>query len=123
MTHINSVRAGWTDERTEKLKVLHGQGLSASQIAKILGGVTRNAVIGRAHRIGLGPIGGGRASAPPRHKTYAPAQPRSFGGAVQANPFELARATLAANRIARAEAAKEPPVTSGLRTLLTLQAV
>ena len=43
----------WTDERVEVLKKLWGEGQSASQIAKELGGVTRNAVIGKVHRLGL----------------------------------------------------------------------
>ncbi|MEM6624681.1 MAG: GcrA family cell cycle regulator [Pseudomonadota bacterium] len=43
----------WTDERVEKLRELWGEGKSASQIAKELGGVTRNAVIGKVHRLGL----------------------------------------------------------------------
>ena len=43
----------WTDERVEILKKLWGEGQSASQIAKELGGVTRNAVIGKVHRLGL----------------------------------------------------------------------
>ncbi len=43
----------WTDERVEVLKKLWSDGLSASQIAKELGGVTRNAVIGKVHRLGL----------------------------------------------------------------------
>ena len=43
----------WTDERVEKLKELWTEGMSASQIAKVLGGVTRNAVIGKVHRLGL----------------------------------------------------------------------
>lgn len=43
----------WTDERVEILKKLWIDGLSASQIAKQLGGVTRNAVIGKVHRLGL----------------------------------------------------------------------
>ena len=43
----------WTDDRVEKLKQLWGDGMSASQIAKALGGVTRNAVIGKVHRLGL----------------------------------------------------------------------
>ena len=43
----------WTDERVELLKKLWLDGLSASQIAKQLGGVTRNAVIGKVHRLGL----------------------------------------------------------------------
>lgn len=43
----------WTDERVEKLKQLCAEGKTASQIAKALGGVTRNAVIGKLHRLGL----------------------------------------------------------------------
>ena len=43
----------WTDERVEMLKKLWADGLSASQIAAKLGGVSRNAVIGKVHRLGL----------------------------------------------------------------------
>ena len=43
----------WTDERVETLKKMWSEGQSASQIAKELGGVTRNAVIGKVHRLGL----------------------------------------------------------------------
>lgn len=43
----------WTDERVEMLKAMWSEGKSASQIAKELGGVTRNAVIGKVHRLGL----------------------------------------------------------------------
>ncbi len=43
----------WTDERVEVLKKLWSEGLSATQIATRLGGVTRNAVIGKVHRLGL----------------------------------------------------------------------
>ena len=50
----------WTDERVELLKKLWADGLSASQIAGELGGITRNAVIGKVHRLGLS----GRAKAP-----------------------------------------------------------
>jgi GcrA cell cycle regulator len=69
---------GWTDERVETLKALWLDGLSASQIAKQLGGVTRNAVIGKVHRLGLS----GRATPsqpspvafkPPRTRPAAPA--------------------------------------------------
>jgi GcrA cell cycle regulator len=50
----------WTDERVETLKRMWGEGQSASQIAKELGGVTRNAVIGKVHRLGLSNrVGGG----------------------------------------------------------------
>ncbi len=51
---------GWTDQRVELLKKLWSDGLSASQIAAELGGVTRNAVIGKVHRLGLS----GRAKSP-----------------------------------------------------------
>ena len=43
----------WTEEKVEKLKELWGKGSTASQIAIILGGVSRNAVIGKAHRLNL----------------------------------------------------------------------
>ena len=43
----------WTEERIGKLKELWGKGSSASQIAEIIGGVSRNAVIGKAHRLNL----------------------------------------------------------------------
>ena len=43
----------WTEEKVEKLKELWGKGNTASQIAEILGGVSRNAVIGKAHRLNL----------------------------------------------------------------------
>lgn len=62
----------WTEERVELLKKLWAEGLSASQIAGELGGITRNAVIGKVHRLGLS----GRAKAP---STAAPRprKPRS----------------------------------------------
>ena len=43
----------WTEERVNKLKELWGKGQTASQIAEIIGGVSRNAVIGKAHRLNL----------------------------------------------------------------------
>ena len=43
----------WTDEKVNKLKELWGKGKTASQIAEIIGGVSRNAVIGKAHRLNL----------------------------------------------------------------------
>ena len=43
----------WTDDRVNKLKDLWGKGKTASQIAEIIGGVSRNAVIGKAHRLNL----------------------------------------------------------------------
>ncbi|WP_420587262.1 GcrA family cell cycle regulator [Ruegeria sp.] len=60
----------WTDERVELLKKMWGEGQSASQIAKELGGVTRNAVIGKVHRLGLSnrAAGASPAKAEPKEK-------------------------------------------------------
>ena len=44
---------GWTEEKVNKLKELWGKGKTASQIAEIIGGISRNAVIGKAHRLNL----------------------------------------------------------------------
>ncbi len=57
----------WTDERVDLLKKLWSEGLSASQIAGRIGSVTRNAVIGKVHRLGLS----GRATTS-RMKTHRP---------------------------------------------------
>jgi GcrA cell cycle regulator len=62
----------WTDERVELLKKLWADGLSASQIAAELGSVTRNAVIGKVHRLGLS----GRAKNP-SSSANRPRKPRS----------------------------------------------
>ena len=43
----------WTEEKVAKLKELWGKGNTASQIAEIIGGISRNAVIGKAHRLNL----------------------------------------------------------------------
>ncbi len=43
----------WTDEKVSKLKELWGKGNTASQIAEIIGGLSRNAIIGKAHRLNL----------------------------------------------------------------------
>ena len=43
----------WNDEKVSKLKELWGKGSTASQIAEIIGGISRNAVIGKAHRLNL----------------------------------------------------------------------
>ena len=64
----------WTDERVELLKKLWSEGLSASQIAAELGGITRNAVIGKVHRLGLS----GRAKSP-SSTAPRPRKPRAAG--------------------------------------------
>ncbi len=64
----------WTDERVETLKKMWGEGQSASQIAKELGGVTRNAVIGKVHRLGLSNrvVAGKEAGGAPHASSLAP---------------------------------------------------
>lgn len=66
----------WTEERVEKLKELWTEGMSASQIAKTLGGVTRNAVIGKVHRLGLSNRSGGQPAeeARPAEKPSPPSR-------------------------------------------------
>ena len=64
----------WTDERVELLKKMWGEGQSASQIAKELGGVTRNAVIGKVHRLGLSNRAG---AAPAPAATPAKPEPKA----------------------------------------------
>ena len=65
----------WTDDRVETLTKLWADGLSASQIAAELGGVTRNAVIGKVHRLGLS----GRAKAKSPNAARAKRAPRATG--------------------------------------------
>lgn len=58
--------SGWTEDRVGVLKKLWREGLSAAQIAKQLGGVTRNSVIGKVHRLGLTDAGRATPSRPAR---------------------------------------------------------
>jgi len=66
----------WTDQKVEKLKELWGKGNTASQIAEILGGVSRNAVIGKAHRLNLSA----------KIKTRPATSNASFDNSVDKNP-------------------------------------
>ena len=71
----------WTDERVEKLKRLWAEGLSASQIAAQLGGVSRNAVIGKVHRLALpgrAKSGGSAGSSRTPKRPAANARPQTF---------------------------------------------
>src|SRR5437870_3420083 len=67
----------WSDERIDRLKELWKKGMTASQIADELGGVSRNAVIGKAHRLGLqsrpSPVKPNEAEAAPPKAKPAPA--------------------------------------------------
>ena len=82
----------WTDERVEKLKKLWSEGLSASQIAAQLGGVSRNAVIGKVHRLNLP----GRAKAGGTQTATRPKRP----AAVAPRPSNFAARPVAARPVA-----------------------
>ena len=121
----------WTDERVETLKKMWAEGQSASQIAKELGGVTRNAVIGKVHRLGLS----NRVGGAPEPVAVAPGsvKPRVPDATMEApeveapraepriEPREAPRAAAArpepeeAPRAPRAEPAAEPRVSAAPR--------
>lgn len=67
----------WTDERIEQLRGMWEKGLTASQIAEELGGVSRNAVIGKAHRLGLKSRPSPVKSADKSKAAKAPAAPKA----------------------------------------------
>src|ERR1700737_1276452 len=86
----------WSDDRVEQLKKLWEAGLSASQIAAELGNVTRNAGIGKVHRLGLSGRAKSPSSAAPRQRKARPAQhmmrvsrPVSRGNTALAHAFEV----------------------------------
>lgn len=84
----------WTDERVELLKKLWNDGLSASQIAAELGNVTRNAVIGKVHRLGLSGRAKSPGSATPRPRKPA-ARPPSHPAGHQSGGAGLTRGNTA----------------------------
>ena len=71
----------WTDEKVAKLKELWGKGNTASQIAEIIGGISRNAVIGKAHRLNLSA----------KIKTRTAASSKNFDSSMQENNFKSNR--------------------------------
>ena len=103
----------WTDERVEKLKQLWSEGLSASQIATQLGGVSRNAVIGKVHRLSLpgrAKSGGAPTQAAPRATARNTAPPRApnFASRVAGRrPAAPPQSTPSAPRTAGATALKQ----------------
>ena len=86
----------WTDERIDRLKALWSKGMTASQIADELGGVSRNAVIGKAHRLGLQarpspvkPNEPAPKAAKAKPRAEAPADPTPAAPAAEAPEAEL----------------------------------
>ncbi len=68
----------WTDEKVTKLKELWGKGNTASQIAEIIGGISRNAVIGKAHRLNLSA----------KIKTRSTSINKNYGNSIQGNNYQ-----------------------------------
>lgn len=83
----------WTDDRVEQLKSLWADGLSASQVAYALGGVSRNAVIGKVHRLGLEGRANSRTVGRPRlpsvPKLRAPSHTRAIVPVIEEEPLKL----------------------------------
>ncbi|MGZ8362456.1 MAG: GcrA family cell cycle regulator [Caulobacteraceae bacterium] len=79
---------GWTDERTERAKNLYEEGYSCSQVAQMLGGVTRNGVIGKLHRMGVAQTGAGRGAS--KRQTAAGSR-NAFSGFKGGKPLKVAR--------------------------------
>ncbi|WP_127105830.1 GcrA family cell cycle regulator [Pararhodobacter zhoushanensis] len=109
----------WTDERVELLKTMWAEGKSASQIAKELGSVTRNAVIGKVHRLGLSSrTGDASAAAPAAAETAAPAAApeKTPEPAARVEPAPAPEPEPAAKPepVAAKPAAAVPPPTSGV---------
>ena len=99
----------WTDERVETLKRMWIEGQSASQIAKELGGVTRNAVIGKIHRLGMSnrATGGEAENDPGAGTAPAPAEITRNPGAATSPPTDATASEPQAD-----PAAGDPPPTS-----------
>jgi GcrA cell cycle regulator len=92
---------GWTSERVELLKQLWADGLSCSQIAARLGGCTRNAIIGKVHRLGLS----ARATTEraPRARSAQPRKPKAAKRATRRLPGDELYTPLAIAEIAAPE--------------------
>ncbi|MFC3118267.1 GcrA family cell cycle regulator [Jhaorihella thermophila] len=108
----------WTDERVELLKKMWSEGQSASQIAKELGGVTRNAVIGKVHRLGLSNRSGGTSQAAAKPEAKAKPEPKAKAAPAETKPApkpeprtEPARPAAAGSR--PATPARKPIVPAG----------
>ncbi|SEP63553.1 GcrA cell cycle regulator [Faunimonas pinastri] len=84
----------WTDERVETLKKLWQEGLSASQIAAELGSVTRNAVIGKVHRLGMSGRGQPVASAKRQRRAVSPQQQQSVERKIAKPPVTIGNLAL-----------------------------
>jgi len=106
-----SIPSSWTEDRIQTLARLWQEGASASQIARSLGGVTRNAVIGKIHRLGLS----GRAKpSPPVAQLAKPKQERRPRSVRAASPPRCIVASIGA-------APAGPPAMTGLATMVSVR--
>ena len=103
----------WTDERVEVLKTMWGEGKSASQIAKELGGVTRNAVIGKVHRLSLPGRAKSGGTSTSRSKRAAPSA-RSSSSTTYASRTTTTTTTRSMPRSSGATALKQEIVTDAV---------
>ena len=114
----------WTDERVETLKRMWSEGQSASQIAKELGGVTRNAVIGKVHRLGLSNRAGASGAAPATGSGNAqPAAPAAKSQPApkakpEAAPKPKAEPETEAETATEEEDTSEPPMSAARRAII-----
>jgi GcrA cell cycle regulator len=109
----------WTDERVELLRKLWSEGLSASQIAAQLGSVTRNAVIGKVHRLGLSGRAAPSKPARPAFKAPRPQRPAAAAPSAPRRISEPATSAPAAEPPPPVRYVEEAP---GSATVLTLGA-
>jgi GcrA cell cycle regulator len=100
----------WTDTRVETLTKLWRDGLSASQIARTLGGVTRNAVIGKVHRLGLSGRASPSAPGPRRARPKGEPRPRPRVATPRRAVVDAPRAPAA-----------EPPPPTGFATVVSVR--
>ena len=104
----------WTEERIERLKAMWTKGATASQIAEELGGVSRNAVIGKAHRLGLesrpSPVKAGEEKEKKVRASPAPKAPKPVAAKPASSPVE---SKLSDSEASRPVAAAAPAQTRG----------
>src|SRR5206468_10701339 len=98
----------WTEERIERLKKMWHDGATASQIADELGGVSRNAVIGKAHRLGLE-----QRPSPVKHDEPAARKPAAAAAAPPAKAAPRAEAEPASPSAAPSAQHPRPPHRAG----------
>jgi GcrA cell cycle regulator len=102
----------WTDERIDRLKAMWTKGATASQIAEELGGVSRNAVIGKAHRLGLesrpSPVKAGEEKEKKAKAAPAPKAPKPVAAKPAPSPAEPKFSAAEAPRPATTDAPAQP---------------